>query len=820
MYFKYFSISGANDEINATKLIAIQLLLQHLSEENDSLVLDNICFSLSKFDPLIIKRVELELSKQGHDHVESSDISCHESKICDSSIIFNPKLLFEVLKKFPSGPSVNYLRLWTTLANFEVSRMSRSLFLGNNGQAKMKNVEPFKPIICPQFCNSLIFEEFRGLEFSDISDIMKFIKVNFIPIVPVIGSLSWYIRPHLPNYMIESVSRILRTVEDQGMRLKLSNFDFLLQNLRVGSSPQSLCSLVVTISSIFKSLFLSHDISANQLLSGWVRLLSCQFSEIPEFKAICGNEEFLSSCAVSSNILSGCSEEIDACLINYLDSSIISNPKVKDGFSVYSAIEAFSILSPALLEQILYDSNISSKRRLVSLLCLKRCRRTVYFEKLVESSSNDNIITVIKMIAEPSYTSLIKVIPDPLEFKGLFAFAQSLSNPVAIKENSKSRAFESGNIPSALKFDSLFGFLLGSGFNILNLCLDSTESIDFVGLEKSTKDSKCLSLLQLASQNQSQTLDFDNDSKSLARFDKNSWIKFISSSQDDNFKFNILQQCDLLPRIDWGLVSFAHFKFILKHVLSVTPVTKTPHINSSMLKLFFEYIFDYYTQNYSDIDIFRICDIMFSCSADTSSLALSKLFSYTVSITTLDNIEKLKIFILAIIQQPTEYSKDIEIASLKNIESNIKATISDDLGKLMIHLSKSPESIGILFTNDKSSFEMFKESLRTTDSEMRNMLINFLIAKISQFGPNLKVLAIIDILDLIFVYQNDIVEFKILKSALQDLLSHCLLIECRLQLLECAVIDKIKSRRSLIPTQIMDIFDIFFNSAEYDKLAF
>lgn len=340
MFFILFL--GSEGEINEIKFIGIKILLENLAIETDSFALDQICESFAKFDIEIVRKVEVKLLQPEPTFDEDGNVkNIPVEDILSNSIIFNPLKLYEVAKRY-NEPSNIYKKLWIKLIDHEVETMPRTKFLGSEEKASTVSKVKTKFISNPSFCNGLIFENFNETEFSNVDDVLKCVKSRLMPLVPSINSLMWYIRPLLPRFLFEAVDNIMKKVDDQRIKKQLGDYEYLLANLKTGTTPQSISTLIMIISSIMKSEFMNQNISENFLFSNWISILTKKLENVSEFKLLLGNEEFLGAFAISCNILSGCSSNIDSALCDALDSMILTNSKLKDGVSVYCAIEAAS----------------------------------------------------------------------------------------------------------------------------------------------------------------------------------------------------------------------------------------------------------------------------------------------------------------------------------------------------------------------------------------------------------------------------------------------------------------------------------------------
>ena len=92
------------------------------------------------------------------------------------------------------------------------------------------------------------------------------------------------------------------------------------------------------------------------------------------------------------------------------------------------------------------------------------------------SDKPDDIELMIKIISKKEYIDKV-TFADPIEFKGLAAYVQSLVSPEEVRAKAEQRAFDSGSIPAALKYDAIFSFLLGSGLDLITLKLSMSNKL-------------------------------------------------------------------------------------------------------------------------------------------------------------------------------------------------------------------------------------------------------------------------------------------------------------------------------------------------------
>jgi hypothetical protein len=808
---------GSEGEINEIKFSGIKLLIDNLSIESDPLALDQICEALTIFDVEILKQVEAKLLQPEPTFDEDGIVKeIPTEDILLKSVLFNPLKLYDVSKRY-TEPSCLYKKLWSKLIDHEVDIMPRTKFLGSGEKSSTVSEVKTKSISNPSFCNGLIFETFAENEPSSVEDILKIIKSQLLPLVPSINSLLWYVRPLFPGFLLEAVDKIIKKVDDQRIKKQLADHEYLLLNLKTGTTPQSVSTLILIISALMKSAFRSQNISENVLFSSWISVLTSKLTEVSEFKPLIGNEEFLSAFAISCNILSGCSSNIDNSLCEALESMILSNSRMKDCISVYCAIEAISNLNLKKIDNILLDKSVSSKRKLIAGYSMLKFGQS-FSEKLNLTDKNDDIGLMLEIIATNGKGNYTKTsFSDPLEFKGLVFFVQSLISPTELKGKFKQRAFDTGSVPAALKYESIFAYLLGSGMNLSELTFENRENEELIAIKDSTKDPKCLALLQVISRSSSIERNFESYSTGLERFDNLSWLKFIGSINSE-FKYKILLNCKLLPRIEWPPVSIDDFDFILKHVLSITPITKVPYINPSLISYFFEYVLDVTKRGL--VDLRRVIEVLFNNTYENSSKILCEMLLYFIS---QNDSCRLKVFLEESFKYPQDLLKSFDVYHFNSLKPECLSELSIFIDSLAKKSSFDVSKLAIINIETGTVFKIVQNILLNPEcDDLNDLKLKVFNAEIKNFEGKEKIKASIDIIDLMFIYQQDEEKFSILNKLLYEIFDDLssILLDSSYFLNDTEIVNKIRSRASVIPKNIFDRLDSYFISFEYGKLPF
>lgn len=812
--FTFFLVSEG--EINEIKLSGIKLLIENLATEADPFALDQICESLSKFDIEILCKVEIQLLQPEPTFDDEGNVKeVPIEDILSRSILFNPSKLFDISKRY-NEVSHCYKLLWVKLIDHEVEIMPRTKFLGSGEKSSTVSEVKTNFISNSSFCNGLIFETFDASDLTSSENVLKCIKSRLMPLVPSINSLLWYVRPLLPEFLFEAVDKIIKNVDDQRIKKQLTDYEYLLLNLKMGTTPQSISTLIMVISAIMKSAFINQIISENFLFSNWISVLSKKLVEVSEFKPLIGNEEFLSAFAMSCNILSRCTSNINSVLSEALESVILNNSKIRDGVSVYCALEALSKLNLEKIENVLLDKSVSSKRKLIAGLSMLKLRRSF---SLKFPDKVDDVSLMLEIISTNGKGHYPKTsFSDPLEFKGLTTYIQSLISPAELKEKFIQRAYDTGNVPAALKYDAIFAYLLGCGMNLSTLSFENCNTEELKAIENSTRDSKCLTLLQMVSRS-SVNAKLETTSIGLERFDKLSWLKFIGSIKS-GIKYEILSECKLLPRIEWAPVQINDFKFILKHVLSTTPITKVPYINPSLLYCFFEHVLNIVKCDHVDMDLKRIVKVLFNNTDERSSKTLCEILDYYISV---NYCYKLKILLEESLKFPQDLLKYFDFCRFNSLKPENLSALGTLINSLAKQLSFDASKIAIINTDNESVFKIIQNILSNPDcSEFNDLKLKVLSVNILNLCGKERIKSCVDVIDLMFIYQNDETKFSILSKLLYEIFNDLssILLDSSIFANDSEIVNKFRARASVIPKDIFDRLDSQFTSFEYGKLAF
>lgn len=786
-------------------------VLNQLDVESHPFALNEICKTLCSTDMGILKRVEfnrLNIDFETGDETSPDDTSVEDC--LSRSIIFNQKLLPDLSSRY-AVEKLQYNKLVSKLIDYEVENMPRSLFLGSSSKsspALQKSSSNYQD--SPQFCNSLIYETFAGQKFDSFDSIILFFRTRFLPIIPAVNNLHWYVRPHFPGILFNSVERLISGIEDSTFKNKLLDYKFLMESFRISPTPQAFANTLLVISSIMKVLYESQLISETSLNSNWISFLCNDFIRDEKLKTLILNDEVLSSVAISCNILSSCSNVIDSSLSKLMKTLILSDHKGRDGPSVYYALEAFSRIEPNVLESILRDKNTSSSRRkLISTLSLIRIGYedlsfVILNEKLDQISKHTGVLASKFKFSFSIDKGTLEDIPD---FKGILALSLSLLSPQELKEKSKDRSFNSGNIPSSLKYDSILAYMFGSGLNIGSFEFEDLEEL--AKIEAATKDIKCLSLIHFVKRKCGSELGLKDDI-SLSRFDpKQSWLQNICAQPGEQ-KYSILKDCKILPRIDWGNVPLSAFDFILKHTLSITPITQNVYINPSLLKNFSEYVFSFIeNDSLTDISLTMILNIIKNTPDERSFSVASKLF--------IKLIENNDADLLA-----TAF-ENLNPSSLKFFDfiefNRLKPKLATKFSKIILELAQTCSfNTELLYVIDvdkvSDTFSFIKSVIEKDDFEHR---LDYVIEFLNHAErKNSKIETLLNMMDLMFVKQSNLIEFPrltlLIDKYCENPFDHIPF--------DSHTVERFRLRMNLIPENVKSRLNLFFDFHENDKKPF
>ena len=302
------------------------------------------------------------------------------------------------------------------------------------------------------------------------------------------------------------------------------------------------------------------------------------------FNRFAQNDEFCSALAVSYALFDSCSDACSTVLANALLDQIKSEATLKGPVSMSCSIDALAILSPKLLS----DNLNFLKSGLKFFACaLTACRYNLDLTASRFTVNDDWGTLAVSLLSESN--EILLPAKEPVEFKGIFAFLKCRIDSKSVEAKYADNALNSNNIPALLKFDSVLYFLCSKGLNLIKMCVDGGMRADLLKqIHSSTSDPKTRSLIEfVATRSQSPV---PNESSRIGisheRFCGKCPLLYYVCCISGSPKYSILSNCSSIPRISWVDLSANDFKFIIKHAISLTPVTNSVYCNPSVLAAF------------------------------------------------------------------------------------------------------------------------------------------------------------------------------------------------------------------------------------------
>lgn len=165
-----------------------------------------------------------------NDDIEASDANIES--IMNENILFHPENLFEHFSAISASEA--FEKLAAHLIDYEVSQMSRPMFVGANDTAT-RNATSFlgtSPSFHPSFFNELLDHNFDSAEFKTLDEIVKIVKIKVIMKMPSVSSLTWFVRPFIKDHVVAYIHALLAKVDDQQLLKRLSEYGVVLENLK------------------------------------------------------------------------------------------------------------------------------------------------------------------------------------------------------------------------------------------------------------------------------------------------------------------------------------------------------------------------------------------------------------------------------------------------------------------------------------------------------------------------------------------------------------------------------------------------------------
>ncbi len=328
-------------------------------------------------------------------------------------------------------------------------------------------------------------------------------------------------------------------------------------------------------------------ISEAQLANGWIRFLVDIWNDTSNpFNRYIQNDDFCCAMAVSYLFFNSCSPKSTLALVDSLFNQIELGKNIKTFASFSCAIDALVILAADKL--LCIQSKCQNGYRLFAYV-ITCCRYNFPIADLDLPDSDDWTSLASAVLVNSSLANLPS--KEPAEQKGILNFLKCKKDASSIEAKYYENATSSKNIPALLKFDSVLYYLCSKGLNLITMRVDKHISLDLLKqIYKNASDAKTRALVDLvAFRNQSS---YPSESPNIGigisfeRFKGKSPLLYHVCCITGSKKFRILNHCSIIPRIDWPDLSADDFDFLVKHMISLTPVTKSIYCNQSILHAF------------------------------------------------------------------------------------------------------------------------------------------------------------------------------------------------------------------------------------------
>lgn len=775
-FIKAFRAVAMKDNIeDPRKIAALQWLLACLEETNNATLLGLIAETLVFFDVALIRQVIF------------SNIACPEgeeevdwNRILENSTLFNPEALFAKFE--PIVKKQSFKKLVADLIDGEIDNMPRPLFLGSAAESSTICSQLPKTFASnPAFYNELVFERANNVSATNFDDFCKLVKTAMIPKVPVIGSLAWFVRPHLREALLHFVSKFLDKIDDQQLLKQLTNTRSILESIKGPSTPQYAATSLLIINTLQRILF-DKQILSEANLGFWIDSLCKVFTDSDVgFISFAQNDDFCAAWSVCCSMFSGISKTISSQLIEAL--SFIEQAKNKDSLQYLTLIDSLALLGPTCLieKKQLFGSG---KRALTFALA---CIRADI--KCDAAFADDDYSVFAKALLTRKFDKLPA--KDPSDFKGLLNYCKSLVDGEAVTKSFAENALSSKPLPAMLKFDAVLAYLCGKGLDLVRLEFKNPDPSLIDNLYKSTSDPKTRALLDFI-----RTVSAEKGiapsqelSGSAERFKKKAILFYHVCCLDAKQTYAILEHCKLLPRVQWNDIPDECSGFVIKHTLSITPVTKSIYCNSSLLETFKQLLLKMAINDYKPI----LEILLTQLTKSETKHYLEQLFA------TAKDKKKL---ILAL----TDFSALIPSLSEAIMNDLVEVDVSTAL-----NLIRNSPALGGYFLASKLSFSArFKWLKEQSDMAKYKAFATYLRGLDSKE----KLLAFADALDCFYLYPNDhdLLYNLVMQMVVDHENLHILITSCDLEMEA-----RIRSRIEKLPDALGTALDSIFEHIDYER---
>ena len=128
----------------------------------------------------------------------------------------------------------------------------------------------------------------------------------------------------------------------------------------------------------------------------------------------------------------------------------------------------------------------------------------------------------------------------------------------------------------------------------------------------------------------------------------------------------------------------------------------------------------------------------------------------------------------------------------------------------------------ILFQIKDDASNVFFELKTILEQDKNEHLLSVFGLNVRNLSGKARITASVSIIDLMFIYMQDEVKFELLSKLLHEVLidMELILLESKKSFADQEIVNKFKSRSSVIPKDIFDQFESVFSASHFDKLSF
>lgn len=570
------------------------------------------------------------------------------------------------------------------------------------------------------------------------------------------------------------------------------------------ATPLYAASTILALCAVIKELFDLQIVSESQLKNGLIRfLLDIWTDSNNPFNKYVQNDDFCSSLYLAYSLFEGCPVSCAKPLAENLLEKVMAYPSQKASVPLLCVVESLVCLAPETLLQ--QQETVQSGFKLFAYT-LATLRHNVASIQSHGPPSDDWERFAAALLTDSGDVELPA--RDPPEFKGIVTFLKCKHAASLVESMYVENATKSKSIPAVLKFDSVLNYLCAKGLDLPRMkFVDCPPFHILKQIYDSTSDTKTRALLDfVVSQNQ---VSVPADSAPLntpERFRLSSPILYFVCSLPDATKFEILQHCPLLPRINWSTPSVYDFNFILSHTLSLTPVTNSVYCNQSLLQAFVANFDE--AVKYGLNDVQRAIEIIFS---QLPNIEANRFYNLLLSTLVDDKLEEL----FRATHDLGSLVKHLIIESSPNLEQFIVSHV--ELLKLFkdVSVTFTDVSLSVLLRDDSSLIDKIKS--------IRNSFHLNVCGKLLHLLPMAdKAKKLVELLDLTFISDyseySQTLELLIRKMISEDDFYYQLPV-----LLKCTSVEthlKISNRIENLSDELFGAFEDAFERIEFCQCPF